>query len=1148
MRCRIACTSLVYRKVLTMSNKSLSETTTGHLVNLISNDTERFDQTMPFLPFLLIGPLKAIAIAFLVYQKLKWPGLVGVVSCVLTAPLFYVMGVAYRKFRRSMAEWTDKRVKVMNEIITGMRLIKMYGWEVPFAQTVKQLRLAESVQLMKTTNLRAFNSVFFFISTPLIMFIIISLYVHFIDQDKDPLTPANVFATLMLINVLRISVALFVPEAIKNGSECLISLARIEEFLLCEEHQNVAAMFGEKDDAAAAGRPAKQGTVNTAPDADDGSAATAAAGSLKEGVMVEVKDVACTWPGSHTTVLERLNLTVPTGGLIGIMGSVGAGKSSFLSLLIGDLEKQGGSCHVGTRPTMVNQEVWLTSDTVQRNILFGRALDQERYEAVVDACCLASDFKQFAEGDQTVIGDRGITLSGGQKARIGLARACYEGGDLFLLDDPLSAVDCVVGRHIVNKCINGLLRNTTRILVTHQHQFLPLCDTVYEMDPVRKTLVKTEAFPVADEAEEETEKKEEAAAAAPEGEAKDAAETMSKEDRMTGAVTYKTYVEYFRHGGMCLAVLTLVLVAIAQTGMLLTDVWLTRWVDRPAGDKDDSFHYRYYAICLSVLVVVAAVRSGLFFHVAIKASTSMHNSMFRALVRLPMFFFDTNPTGRILNRFSKDVGQMDELLPWIFFDCVQQILICVGSIVMVCIFNPWVLLAAAPILAFFIYMRNYFIASGREVKRLEAQNRSPLYSCFSETISGVSTIRAYGRVRSLFGRYCAVQDDHTSAFYLFVMLNRWIGSRLDLASWFFIAMATIAAVLARDEMSSGQVAVSIAYAATLAGAAQWAVRQSAELENMMTATERVRLYATLEAEDGAAALADEPTKATKTKKAQKKAQTKAWPSKGEVVFDEFSMRYREGLPLVLNKISFTVEPGMKVGVIGRTGAGKSSLMQAMFRLCPSAHGRIVIDGRDTATVPLDELRAGCSVIPQDPVLFTGTLRYNVDPFGRAASDRVIWKALEDVQLATAISSLPAKLEYDVKEGGKNFSVGQRQLICLARAILRENKVLIMDEATANVDPETDAVVQQTVRRQFEDCTVLTIAHRLNTVIDADRILVLAAGQVEAYGEPHALLEDKDSVLSKFVDQTGDESSQSLRVVASQASMRRSARFQQAVPF
>ena len=1105
MRVRVACVGLTYDKVLSLSNDAIAKTTTGHLVNLVSNDTETFDQAFIFAAFLLIGPIKVIVGAFLIYQHLEYASFAGISFCVLLAPIQYYSGKAYSKFRQTSTVLTDTRVKLMNEIIMGIRLIKMYAWEEPMSTSVLGVRKEEEKKKRLTSNLRAANAAFFFCTTPLIMFVMISIYTNYSSEE---LTPAKVFACVMYLNVIRLSVSLFIPEAIKNGSEALVSMKRIEAFLLFDEF-----------------KPLKQSSDSNKSQVTFNNFTST--WSLGDDVKTK----------SAQATLKDVTFTASAPELIGVTGSVGAGKSSIFAAILGELPAASGTVNVSGRITVAQQEVWIASDTVRSNILFGREYDENRYAAIVDACCLQSDFDQFQDGDNTSIGERGITLSGGQRARISLARACYQGGDIYLLDDPLSAVDTIVGRKIFEKCINTLLKGKLRFLITHQHQFIPQCDRAFEVKDGQMDEVSPSAYLLSSSSSSSSEIEEEIEEEMPTDEegvkddskspetSKPKIEMISKEDSSTGGVSLQTYFSYFRHGGTAKGIIFMILAISSQVMFALTDIWLSKWTDRNINDKDDSFHYRYYAIAVSILIVLGVTRSLLFFRLAITAATGLHNSMFKAIIASPVCFFDSNPSGRILNRFAKDLGQLDELLPWIFFDTIQNSLLCLGGIITVSVVNPWVLVVVGPLLALFIYMRRFFVATAREVKRLEATCRSPLYTAFSEAISGLHTIRAYDRSVYFKDRYRAMQNDHSSSWFLFLVCNRWIGLRLDLMSWAFISSVTIAAILVRDSLSPGQVALSLAYASSLAGSFQWTIRQTAETENHMTATERIRAYGKLPAEE--------------SKKQLKRAKTppKNWPSKGEIEFKNFSLKYREGLPLVLKDLNIVIKSGSKVGIVGRTGAGKSSIMQGLFRLVEASTGSISIDGIKTKSINLQKLRSSCSVIPQDPILFSGTIRYNLDPFGRQENDQALWNALESVELKPAVKRIGG-LSFLVSEGGRNFSIGQRQLICLARAILQKNKILMMDEATANVDPETDSIIQETIRKQFDDCTVITVAHRLHTIIDNDLVVVLHKGVVTDFGEPHQLLQKEDSLLTKFVNQTGASSGRSLRETAKQASMKR----------
>eukprot|EP00755_Sulcionema_specki_P021424 Sspe_Gene.74191::Locus_45697_Transcript_1_1_Confidence_1.000_Length_4003::g.74191::m.74191/K05673/ABCC4; ATP-binding cassette, subfamily C (CFTR/MRP), member 4 len=1094
MQCRVACTGLVHEKLLRLSTASLATTTTGHLVNLVSNDTERLDQSLPFLHFLWMALVKIGVALYVMWLKVGPSALAGMGLCLLLGPLQYAQGRIFGRLRTATASLTDRRVKIVNEVISGIRLVKMYTWEIPFSRAVAAVRNLETRHVRSANFLRALNLALYFSTTHIMMFVMLSIYV----ATGGTVTPDKVFVPLMYLSIVRLSVTFFVPSAVQNGMEALVSLRRMRDFLLLDEFEPVP--------------------VDT---------------SLPPDQMVVLDRVTAFWPSSEcdegtprsmrssptgsSAALDKVDLTVARGELVGIGGKVGGGKSSLVSVLTGELPCAAGKISLGSSPTIFSQEVWIMSGSVQSNILFGNEMDEERYQAVVEACCLEADFLQFSNGDQTVVGERGITLSGGQRARIGLARACYAGGDLFILDDPLSALDTIVGRHVFEHCICGLLAGTTRILVSHQHHFLADCGKTYYMSKGRLCEWEVECSTPSPNA---------AAAAKARAEMKKAAvqdEAPSQEvaeDRFEGAVSLATYMAYFRHGASApLVVLLFLLFLAAQGAFAITDLWLARWADRSSDDKDNRFHMRWYIVLIVSLVGLAMARAVGFFTLALAASRSLHQSMFHRIIRCPVAFFDTNPSGRILNRFSKDVGQNDELLPAIFFDFLQITLICAGAVTVVAVVNPWVLVVVAPLVIFFLLLLRYYVQSAREIKRLEALHRSPLYSSFSEAIAGLRTIRAFRQTSYFAQWYRSVQNDHSSAFFLFLQVNRWLGLRLDMISWLFLAATTVALLLRRDSLSMGNAALSLAYVASLSGEFQWCVRQSAEVESYMTSVERLRAYTALPVEGGGDATAQQVPP--------------SWPSAGAITLKGLSLRYRPGLPLVLKDITCHIDGGQKVGVVGRTGAGKSSLMQCIFRLVEPEDGAILIDGVNTSDIELATLRSAISAIPQDPVLFAGSLRYNLDPFSTCHDDSQLWNVLSAVQMREHIEGLEEGLDHEVSEGGRNFSVGQRQLICLARAILRKNRILVMDEATANVDPATDEIIQQTVRIHFRECTVLTIAHRLDTVIDCDRVMVLSHGSLAAFGHPHVLLQDPNCLFTKYVMETGPDAVLRLRDAALQ---------------
>lgn len=729
------------------------------------------------------------------------------------------------------------------------------------------------------------------------------------------------------------------------------------------------------------------------------------------------------------------------------------------------------------------------------------------------------------------------------------------------MDDPLSAVDTHVGRELLDKCILGLLKDKICVLVTHQLQYLKDATLIFclqegscvgqgTFSELSKSGLDLQSLISIPESESDNaidtddvqveEKNEESncfqRTTEKEGGSNEK-EILKKEDRYTGTVTWKVYIDYWKAGAGILQILFLIVVFLAAQAVIMTsDWWLAHWADveeehaalsrntsRETGDLTEmrKRNISIYAALVSGTFLLALAGAGSFLYVAISASLNLHNRMFEKLLGATISFFDHNPVGRVLNRFSKDICQMDDLLPYTFYDYSRLMLQAFSVFLLNVVTMPYLLVAVIPIIVFFLYLRHYYLKSSREIKRLEAMNRNPLYSHVSATIQGLVTIRAYSAEERFRHSYHVYQDDHTASWFLFQVASRWLGSRLDFLCAIFISLATITPLLMVEgglSISAGVVGLSLTYAQVLTGGFQWCVRQSAEVESLMTSVERVMEYTHLEQETQP----DVNTVAVPTE----------WPKYGIITAEGLYYAHHHTLPYVLRKMNFCVRAEEKIGVVGRTGAGKSSLMAALFRLA-EPEGTVRIDAFDIRDISLGDLRNNLSIIPQDPVLFSGSLRKNLDPFNQYG-DSELWNALEEVQLKEAVSELPDGLETKLSEGGSNFSVGQRQLVCLARAILKHNKILIIDEATANVDLSTDALIQETIRSKFQRCTVLTIAHRLNTIMDSDRVMVLDEGKLVEFDEPYLLLQNKDSLFSKMVEHTSKHLATNLHDVARQA--------------
>uniref|UniRef100_A0A8C5A253 Multidrug resistance-associated protein 4 n=1 Tax=Gadus morhua TaxID=8049 RepID=A0A8C5A253_GADMO len=1069
MKIRVAMCNMIFRKALCLSNSARGKTTTGQIVNLLSNDVSKFDDLTMFLHYLWVGPIQVAVVVALLWGEIGPSCLVGIALLIFLMPLQTQFGRMFSVYRSRTAVLTDHRIRTMNEVVTGMRIIKMYAWEKPFAALVSEYRTEEIVNLMKSSMLRAANMATYFSASKIIVLFTFAVYVML----GNTITASRVFVTVSLYGAIRLTVTHFFPSALEKLFESLVSIERIQV----------------------------RGSPHVFP---------------QPGVRL-----------IDAPSLQKISLSVGSRQLVAVIGPVGAGKSSLLSAILGELPLDKGVVKVKGQLTYACQQPWVFPGTIRDNILFGKELDPAKYEKVLRACALKRDMELLPDGDLTLIGDRGATLSGGQKARVNLARAVYQDADIYLLDDPLSAVDGEVGRHLFEKCICGILKDKPRILVTHQLQYLKVADQILVLkegnvvaqggytDLQRSGLDFTSLL----KHEEEGEGKLEELARSRTVSCNsfrctsnsvinsslkaEHTQTAVEEGRSQGTISTDMYYKYLRAGANIFGLVVLFVVNIvAQVAYILQDWWLV-----------NAKHV--FSGLTAATVLFGLVRAMLFFYVLVKSTETLHKRMFDTILRAPVHFFDVNPIGRVLNRFSKDIGQMDVLLPITFVDACQVLLLTIGVIVVSAMVVPWILILVVPLLIIFLFLRRYFLQTSRDIKRLEGTTRSPVFSHLSSSLHGLWTIRAFRAEQRFQNVFDAHQDLHSVTWYLFLTSSRWFALRLDLLCAVFVIILIYACVLLRD--SAGDVGLALSYAITLMGMFQWGVRQSAEVENLMTSVERVMEYTELESEA--------PWETEKRPPLD-------WPSQGLVTFDGVNFSYSADGPVVLRNMNAAFLPREKVGVVGRTGAGKSSLVSALFRLA-EPQGKIYVDGILTSELGLHDLRQKMSIIPQDPVLFTDTMRKNLDPFNQH-SDEELWNSLQEVHLKSVVEELPAKMETLLAESGSNFSVGQRQLVCLARAILRKNRILIIDEATAHVDPRTDELIQRTIREKFRDCTVLTIAHRLNTIIDSDRIMVLDAGEIQAYDAPYTLLQDPEGIFYKMVQQTGQQEAEDLLASAKQA--------------
>jgi len=933
-----------------------------------------------------------------------------------------------------------------------------------------------------------------------------------------------------------------------------------------------------KKKAAAAAAAAKKSGANASSTTTTTNPAVAdAKKSSADSSSTEKKSPSSLSDKPQAPALADIDFAIPKGQLWAVVGSVGCGKSALVSSILGELSKvaNGGRVLVNGRIAYVPQSAWVLNASLKRNTTFageahgvGKGMtDEEKealYQKVVDVCQLRQDLEQLPSGDQTEIGERGINLSGGQKQRVSIARAAYSDADVFLFDDPLSALDAEVGKAIFEGCIRKHLAGKTRILVTNALQYLQDCDGIIWLEAgadgvgrisnagsFKELMSSVPAFAsMMDAFGHKTEAVEKSGVEAQKGEAKSGSKTTSKasevstlavksdagktmmtvEDKAEGAVSGQVYVRYIRAGGPTVLVISSIFISLVlnQFSQLASQWWITYWVkDKSYVDHGKDFYFGIFAFLGFAAALTSFVRVLVLQLIGVVASRNLHNNMLTSILRAPMAFFDTTPIGRIIARFSKDMDSLDMMMPQqlgMFWFCVFNI---AGTFAAVIFATPWFAIACIPVVIVYVRVMEYFRNVMREIKRMDSTTRSPIYALFSETLGGLSVIRAYGLAEDFSVQNEKLVSGNVSAWYTLKACDRWLSVRLEILGQVIVLLAALLAVgtsvnSRADGTASGLAGFSLSYAMAITGLLNWTVRTAAELEAQATSVERVAYYT-----DNVAQEPMEKPSATR----KEEIVPAVWPSKGSIEFNKYKMKYRESTPEVLHGVSFTIKGGEKVGVVGRTGSGKSSLMVSLCRLiedqCHS--GQIVIDGVDIDGIGLNTLRSALAIIPQEPVLFSGTLRSNVDPTELAKDDAQIWQVLDRVGLRATVERLKGGLDATVSEFGDSLSAGQRQLVCLARVLLRKCKIVLLDEATSSVDFATDALMQSVIKEAFADATILVIAHRINTIIECDKILSMADGQVAEYAHPHELLsaEGGDGIFKSLVQELGPQTSEVL---------------------
>nr|QTX16889.1 ABCC10 [Echinochloa colona] len=1081
----------IYKKQQRLSSSAKMKHSSGEIMNYVTVDAYRigefpywFHQTWTSVQLCIALVILYNAVGLAMIASL----LVIIITVLCNAPLAKLQ----HKFQSKLMEAQDVRLKAMSESLIHMKILKLYAWETHFKKVIEALREVEYKWLSAFQLRRGYNSLLFW-SSPVLVSAATFLACYLL---KIPLDASNVFtfvATLRLVqNPIR-----QIPEVIGVVIQAKVALTRISKFLDAPELNEQV----RKNNHVGSEYP------------------------------IEINSCSFLWNESLSKpTLKNINLVVRTGEKVAICGEVGSGKSTLLAAVLGEVPKTKGEIQVCGKIAYVSQNAWIQTGTVQDNILFGSSMDKQRYQETLLKCSLVKDLELLPYGDHTQIGERGVNLSGGQKQRVQLARALYQNADIYLLDDPFSAVDAHTATNLFNEYVMGALSDKTVLLVTHQVDFLPVFDSILFMSdgeiiqsaPYQELLTHCQEFQGLVNAHKDTIGISEHNNMPPKRakeistkEIKDihggryrehvkpspADQLIKQEEREMGDTGLKPYMLYLcQKKGFLYAFLCVTSHMIFLAAQISQNSWMAANVQNPSVSTLKLISvYIAIGVC-SVFFVLSRTLSAIV--LGIQTSRSLFSQLLNSLFHAPMSFFDSTPLGRVFSWVSSDLSIIDLDVPMVFMFTSSASLNAYSNLGVLAVVTWQVLFVSVPMVVLAITLQRYYLASAKELMRINGTTKSALANHLGESILGAVTIRAFEEEDRFFAKNLELVDKNAGPFFYNFAATEWLIQRLETMSALVLSFsAFVMALLPTGTFSPGFVGMALSYGLSQNVSFVNSIQRQCSLANQIISVERVNQYMDIQSE--AAEVIEENRPAPD------------WPEVGRVELKVLKIRYRQDSPLVLHGISCTFEGGHKIGIVGRTGSGKTTLIGALFRLVEPAGGTIIIDSVDITRIGLHDLRSRLGIIPQDPTLFQGTVRYNLDPLGQF-SDQQIWEVLDKCQLLEAVQEKEQGLDSLVVEDGSNWSMGQRQLFCLGRALLRRCHILVLDEATASIDSTTDAILQKTIRTEFKDSTVITVAHRIPTVMDCSMVLAMSDGKVMEYDKPMKLMETEGSLFRELV--------------------------------
>ncbi|XP_063913861.1 probable multidrug resistance-associated protein lethal(2)03659 [Zophobas morio] len=1059
LKARAAIASLLYRKSLKVSSESLSDVTAGKIVTILSKDTDILETFFSSGNGIWIAMIQTCVICYLIYQKIGLASFAGITFFLVVFPLQVYIGTLTYSYKLKCSQKTDERLNLIREVLSAIKIIKMYTWEKFFEDKISDARKKELRKLHKLFYTRVWISIIGNLASKTAFFLFVMTYVW----TGQNVSAETVYYILSCFNDLQGSLSDQIPFGFSQFAQLFAIATRIESVMKAPELPTKKTITDSKQ-----------------------------AKVCFNDVDVTIHD---------TKVLENISLDI-SDGLNVVVGHTGSGKTTLLKTILGECQTTG-KIDVCGKISYASQEPWLFPSTIKNNILFGEEFNQNRYHQILEICSLDYDLDLLPEGENTVVGESGINLSKGQQARINLARALYRKSDIYLLDDCLASLDGNVSDSVFQKSICEFLEDKIRIFVTSSTDYAQRADKVIVVnskcvkfgDDVDKTQVSYRFDNIDGSARlNSTETHEE-----------DSLEKqIYHEEKKSGVVPLNDYLTYVKHGGgPILFTLIVSLFVLSQYATSYSDKLLSTWITLEQNltnlkelNETDNLEYGnlyierqhelgLYTTMVLTSILFVVIRSFSSFHFVRMASISIHKAMVRNIMNSTMKFFDTFFIGNVLNRFTKDFVTVDETLPFVAMNCFTLIFTVSGGIILLTTVNYIFLIESLFFLVAACLIKQFCQPTGRNLERLHMISRSPLTGHLNSTLEGLITIRSSNAQEIVTNEFDRHQDLFTSALFMVISNFAGLAIFLEYISIVFTSLIIFQLLLTDTGSSIGDVGLAITQAFSITGIITSGITSIADCENLMVSVERVLEFTKLEEED----------KSGKN--------LSSWPKLGSISFNDVALTYND--TKMLRNINFDVNAKEKVGIIGRTGAGKSSIITSLFRIYQT-QGKIAIDEVDINHVSLKWLRSNISLIPQDPYLFPGSIRENLDPMEQY-SDEEIWKVLKELHLDAVIKELGTRIDK-----GTTFSTGQKQLLCFARAILRKNKIVILDEVTANVDKETEVLIEEIVQKQFKECTMLIVAHKSLAVLNCTKIMVLSSGRISEFDEPNKLFQNEKSFI------------------------------------